>query len=99
MNLASSDIFSGDQGGLQVSSASTSSTPGTCGRELLDLLVDHRADRAAHRRERVGDVHLRALDLDVVHEAELDDVHPELGILDLAERLDDLFLRRHRGRC
>ena len=29
MNLASSDILSGDQGGLQVSSASTSSTPGT----------------------------------------------------------------------
>ena len=35
-----------------------------------------------------------ALDLDVVQQAELDDVHPELGILHLAERLDDVVLGR-----
>ena len=34
------------------------------------------------------------LDLDVVEQAELDDVHPELGILDEAEGLD----RRLRAR-
>ena len=45
-------------------------------------------------------VHLdvRALDLGVVEEAELDDVHPELRVLDLAQRLDDFLLGRHASR-
>ena len=43
----------------------------------------------------MDDLDLRPLDLDVVEETELDDVHPELGILDLAERLEDFFLGRH----
>ena len=63
--------------------------------DLADLLLDHRADRAAHRGEAVGDVHLRAIDLGVVEEAELDDVHPELRVLDDAQRLDDLVARGH----
>ncbi len=36
-----------------------------------------------------------AVDLRVVEETELDDVHPELGILDASQRLDDLFLAWH----
>src|SRR5215218_601949 len=54
-------------------------------RDAVDVLLDHRAGRAAHRREAVNDLHLRALDLDVVQQAEIDDVHAELGILDLAQ--------------
>ena len=40
----------------------------------------------------VDHLDLRALDLDVVEQPELDDVHPELGILDLVQRLDDVVL-------
>ena len=93
MNFASSDIFSGVHGGSHVSSISTSSTPGTSGRDAVDVFLDHRAGRAAHRREAVDDLHLRAVDLDVVQQAEVDDVHPELGILDLAQRFDHVVFR------
>ena len=41
---------------------------------------------------------LRALDLDVVEQAEVDDVHPELGVLDGPQSLDDVVLRRHGDR-
>ena len=51
--------------------------------ELLDLLGDLRADRAAGRGEGERDVDGAALDLDLVDEAELDEVEPELGIDDL----------------
>ena len=40
-----------------------------------------------------GPVHL-----DVVEQSELDDVHPELGILDLLQRLEDFFLCGHVSR-
>ena len=60
-----------------------------------DALGDHRASRAAHRREAVRDLDLRIVDLDVVHQAELDDVHPELGILHPVECLDDVLSRDH----
>ena len=62
---------------------------------VVDVLLDHRSGRAAHRRQRVDHLDLRPLDLDVVEQPELDDVHPELGILDGVQRLDDLVLRRH----
>ena len=95
MNFASSDIRSGVQGGSQVSSTSTSSTPSTAAVGVVDPLLDHRPGGTAHRREAVDDLDLRALHLDVVEQAELDDVHPELGILDAAQRLGDVFLRDH----
>src|SRR6266404_2475876 len=66
--------------------------------DALDVLLDHLAGGAAHRRQRVLHLDVLALDLRVVEEAQLDDVHPELGILDLAERLDDFFLGRHAPR-
>ena len=65
------------------------------GGDVVHVLLDHRPGRAAHRREAVDQLHLGAVDLDVVEQAELDDVHPELGILDLVERLEDVFL----GQC
>src|SRR5204863_2318286 len=51
--------------------------------ELLHLLGDLRADRAGRRGEGEGDVDLAAVDGDVVDEAELDEVEPELGIDDV----------------
>src|SRR5436305_4636174 len=68
-------------------------------RGALHVACDERRRGAAHRREAVEDLHLRPLDLDVVHEAEIDDVHPELGILDLAQHLEHFFLRRHKDQC
>ena len=61
----------------------------------VDVLLDHRAGRAAHRGQAVDHLHLRAFDLDVVEQPELDDVHPELRILDLVQRLEDFFLGDH----
>ena len=65
------------------------------GRDVDDVLLDHRPGGAAHRREAVDHLDLRPVDLDVVEQPEVDDVHPELGILDGAERLDHFVLRRH----
>ncbi len=95
MNFASSDMRSGVHGGSNVSSASTSLTPGNRPGGVHDPLGDHRAGRTSHGRQAVGDLHLRVVDLDVVHEAQLDDVHPELGILDAVERFDDVFACDH----
>jgi hypothetical protein len=58
------------------------------GRDAVNVLLDHRACRTAHRRQAVRDLHLRAGDLDVVHEPEVDDVHPELRVLDLMQGLE-----------
>src|SRR5262249_37042364 len=71
---------------------------GDLAQHALDVLLDHRAGRATHRRERVVHLDLRPFDLGVVEEPELDDVHPELRVLDLAERLDHFLLRRHGSR-
>ena len=38
---------------------------------------------------------LRPVHLDVVEEAELDDVHAELRVLDGPQRFEDVFLGRH----
>src|SRR5215211_4618676 len=59
--------------------------------DLVDLLLDHRPDGTAHGGQRVDDLHAAVLELHVVHEPEIDDVHAELRVLDLAEGLDDLF--------
>ena len=59
MNFASSDISSGVHGGSHVSSTSTSSTPGTAARRVVDALLDHRPGGAAHRRRLWIDLHLR----------------------------------------
>ena len=63
--------------------------------ELLHLLRHLRADRAGGRRERERDVDLAAFDPDLVDEAELDEVEPELRIDDVAERFRDVFLGEH----
>ena len=65
------------------------------GRDVDDVLLDHRPGGATHRREAVDHLDLGPVDLDVVEQPEVDDVHPELGILDRAERLDHFVLRRH----
>ena len=95
MNLASSDIRSGVHGGSNVSSASTSVTPGTLRAASTIPSAIIAPGGAPHRGQAVEDLHLRVVDLDVVHEPELDDVHPELGILDSVQRLDDVFARDH----
>jgi hypothetical protein len=61
------------------------------GDDGADVLLDHRPGRAAHRREGVDHLDLRTLDLDVVEEAELDDVHPQPGILDEVEGVYDFY--------
>src|SRR6266567_1339252 len=69
--------------------------------ELLDLGLDQRADGTSHRGERVGDVHGVAFDLDPVHEAQVDDVDPQLRVVDVPQGLHDLVLqgvRTGRGR-
>ena len=68
---------------------------GNAARRVDNPLGDHRARRTPHRGQAVQDLHARPVDLDVVHEPELDDVHPELGILDPVQRLDDVFARYH----
>src|SRR5262249_46380068 len=61
----------------------------------VDVLGDERPRRAAHRREAVRDLGGRLLHLDFVEEAEVDDIHAELGILDRAEYLEHFLLRSH----
>ena len=92
MNLASSDIRSGVHGGSHVSSISTSSTPGTSpATRLMSSWIIGPAGQPIEVRL-CDHLDVRPLDLDVVEQAELDDVHPELGILDLAQRLERLPL-------
>jgi hypothetical protein len=43
----------------------------------------------------VDDLDVRALHLDVVEQAEVDDVHPQLGVLDLLQRFGDLLFGWH----
>ena len=71
--------------------------PGKLTSHPVDVLLDQWPDGTPHRREAVRHLHLRPLHLHVVEQPEVDDVHPELGILDLAEGLDDLVARRHGG--
>src|SRR5262249_2205363 len=61
----------------------------------VDVLLDHRAGRAAHRGQRVAHFHLRALAFDVVEQPEVDDGHPELGIFHLMKGIDDFLAARH----
>ncbi len=97
MNFASSDMRSGVHGGsndeleLDVLDALHFT------RGAVDVACDERAGGAAHRREAVGDLHLRAVHLDVVQEPEVDDVHPELGVLHLAQDLENFVLAWHGG--
>src|SRR6185312_9724050 len=58
---------------------------------VLDVLLDLRPGRASHRGQRVDDGDLVALDLHLVDEAEVDDVHAELRILDDAQGLEDVL--------
>jgi len=69
--------------------------PGELADELLDLLRDLRADRAAGRGQGEGDVDGAAFDLDLVDEAELDEVESELGIDDLGQGVGDFLNGRH----
>src|SRR3989442_1647071 len=63
--------------------------------ELGRHAVDHhlRLRRLGREREREAD--RVALDGDVAHEPQRDDVFLALGILDTAERIDDVLLARH----
>src|SRR5918992_4483331 len=78
--------------------------PGEAREQLVHLGFDHGPDRAAHRREGVRDVNppLIRVDVDLVHQAQIHDVDPELGVVDVLEGLEDLVLRRdlavRRGR-
>ena len=60
--------------------------------ELLHLLGDLGADRAGRGGQGEGDVDVLLLDVDVVDEAEGDEVEAELGVDDLLERLVDVLL-------
>src|SRR4029453_959743 len=61
--------------------------------EGLHLVLDQRSDRAAHRGQGVLDGDRAPLaDLDVVHQAEVDDVHAQLGVHDVLEGLADRLL-------
>src|SRR3954447_3792203 len=66
--------------------------------ERADLVLDQRADRTAHRRQAVSDVDVAVvLHIDLVHEAEIDDVDAELRVVDLHQRLADVLLRHGRN--
>src|SRR5436190_13322997 len=65
--------------------------------ELLHLLGDLGPDRAGGGREGEGDIDLVALDVDVVDEAEGDEVEPELGIDHFLEGLEDVVFAEHGG--
>ena len=71
---------SGVHGGLNVIADVTSLDAVELADELLDLLGDLRADRAAGRGQRERDVHVAAVDLDPVDQPELDEVEPQLGV-------------------
>ena len=66
--------------------------------ELLHLLGDLGADRAGGGGEGESDEDLLALDVDVVDEAEGDEVEPELGIDHLFKRLVDILFGGHTTR-
>src|SRR5205814_489455 len=77
-----------------------------CGRSTLEgaehavgVVGDHRTRRAAGRGEGHLHTHLAADGLDVVHEAEVDDVHVELRILDLSQRGARRFWAERHGCC
>src|SRR5262245_61124112 len=63
--------------------------------ELAHLLRDLGADRAGRRRQGEGDEDLAVLHLDVVDEAERDEVEPQLGVDHLFQGLVDLFFAWH----
>jgi hypothetical protein len=58
--------------------------------ELLHLLRDLGPDGASGRREREVDEDVATLDLDLVDQAELHEIEPELGVDDVGERLLDV---------
>src|SRR4029078_9710893 len=60
-------------------------------RGIADALLDNLPRRAAHRGERVEHLHALALDVHVVHQPEVDHVHPPLRGLDLAQCLEHVF--------
>src|SRR5262249_42706567 len=66
-------------------------------KHLFDVLLDQRAGGAAHRREAGDRLHPGGGHFHVVEQPELDDVHPELRVLDGAERLDHVVaVHRHQ---
>ena len=65
--------------------------------ELLDLLGDLRADRAARRGQRKGDVDVSPGELDPVDEAELHEIESQLGIDHVAQRGLDIVDGQHRS--
>ena len=86
--MASSVIISGDQGGSKTIFGWTRGDAGEVADELAHLLGDLGADRAGRGGQGEGDVDVVVLDLDVVDEAEGDEVEAELGVDDLLERLE-----------
>ena len=79
--FASSDIISGLHAGRKTISGRTSPIPATA-RGTPHLVLDHRADRATHRREASSAMSTSPLvvQVDVVDEPEVDDVDAELWV-------------------
>ena len=71
---------------------------GNLAHDALNLFLNHRPNRAPHRRERKRDLDVLTVNGSVIEESELNDVHPEFGIFHLAERFDDFVFRRHTPR-
>src|ERR1044072_1424186 len=63
--------------------------------ELHHLLGHLRTDRAGGRRERERDGHPAVFDLDPIDQSELNEIQTQLGIDDVAQRLEDVFFVDH----
>ena len=94
-NLASSLIRSGVQGGEKVIVGCTSSTPASSDTNSSICSETCGPDRAAGAGQRVGDPDRAILDLDVVDQAKLDEIEPQLGVDHVAESLGYVFYGGH----
>ena len=90
-NLASSDIISGDHGGVQVRSVTTSPTPSRLRTTSPICSLDQGSGRAAHRGQRVGDGDCPAPTATSYTRPRSTDIHAELGILDRPQRLEHVL--------
>ena len=85
--------------GSQTSSTSTWRTPGSGVDRVGDPAGHLAGDRAAGRGQRHGDADVALVaDLDGVDEAEVEDVHRDLGVVDGAAGLHHLVVERMVGR-
>ena len=90
--MASSDIISGDHGGSKTIFGWTAETPGRSPTNSFICSETWGPIGQAGRRQGEGDVDLLILDVDVVDEAERDEVEAQLGVDYLLEGLEDVVL-------